>query len=196
MTMTEHHDTGTKILAIVGLTGSGKSEVVNYITEKGFPKVYFGGVILNAMKDLGIEWTADNEKKFREDIREREGKDFVVNRIIKEINDLIQAGQHRIVADGLYTWTEYRTLKRAFPGELTVTAVVAPKTIRHHRLTTRAIRPLTIEEANSRDWAEIENLEKGGPIAIADYYLNNEGSLDALHTQIDHLLKKTHFIYL
>lgn len=192
--MTEHHDTGSKILAIVGLTGSGKSEVVNYITEKDVPKVYFGGVILNAMKDAGIEWTASNEKQFREDIREREGKDFVVNQIVKEIHNLIDAGQHRVVADGLYTWTEYRILKHEFPGELTVAAVVAPKNIRHHRLTTRPVRPLTIEEANSRDWAEIENLEKGGPIAIADYYLNNEGNLDALHTQIDHLLDETHFI--
>jgi len=192
--MTEHHDTGTKILAIVGLTGSGKSEVVNYITEKGVPKVYFGGVILNAMKEAGIEWTAENEKQFREDIRAQEGKDFVVNRIVKEIRDLIAAGQRRIVADGLYTWTEYKILKHEFPGELTVAAVVAPKNLRHHRLTTRPIRPLTVEEANSRDWAEIENLEKGGPIAIADHYLTNEGSLDTLHKQVDQLLDETHFL--
>lgn len=192
--MTEHHDTGTKILAIVGLTGSGKSEVVNYVTEKGVPKVYFGGVVLNAMKESGIGWTEANEKKFREDIRVQEGKDFVVNRIVKEIHDLINAGQRRIVADGLYTWTEYKILKHEFPGELTVAAVVAPKTLRHHRLTNRPVRPLTIEEANSRDWAEIENLEKGGPIAIADHYLTNEGSLDTLHKQVDQLLEETHFL--
>jgi len=192
--MTEHHDTGTKILAIVGLTGSGKSEVVNYVTEKGVPKVYFGGVILGAMKEAGIEWTAENEKQFREDIRAQEGKDFVVNRIVKEIRDLIAAGQRRIVADGLYTWTEYKILKHEFPGELTVAAVVAPKNLRHHRLTNRPIRPLTVEEANSRDWAEIENLEKGGPIAIADHYLTNEGSLDTLHKQVDQLLDETRFL--
>ena len=72
-------------------------------------------------------------------------------------------------------------------------AVVAPKHIRHHRLTLRPIRPLTIEEANQRDWAEIENLEKGGPIAIADFYVDNSGSRDTLHTALDDVLKHIDF---
>lgn len=192
--MTEHHDQGKKILAFVGLTGSGKSEAVNYVTEKDIPKVYFGGVILDAMTEAGLEHTQENEKPFREEIRRKEGNDFVVKRIISQIHGLIDAGQRRIVADGLYTWTEYKALKREFPGELTVVAVVAPKNVRHHRLTTRPVRPLTIEEANLRDWAEIENLEKGGPIAVADYYVNNGAGLESLKKQIDQLLEDIHFL--
>lgn len=145
------------------------------------------------MKEAGIEWTEANERQFREEIREREGKDFVVKQIIKEIHDLIDAGQRYIVADGLYTWTEYKLLKREFPGELTVVAVVAPKRLRHHRLTLRPVRPLTVEEASSRDWAEIENLEKGGPIAIADHFLNNDKNIDTLEERIDTLLKDLNF---
>ena len=145
------------------------------------------------MKEAGIEWTEANERQFREEIREREGKDFVVKQIIKEIHNLIDAGQRYIVADGLYTWTEYKLLKREFPGELTVVAVVAPKRLRHHRLTLRPVRPLTVEEASSRDWAEIENLEKGGPIAIADYFLYNDKNIDTLEERIDTLLKDLNF---
>lgn len=174
-----------KIVAFVGLTGSGKSSAVEYLTNKGYPKVYFGGVIYQAMTEAGIERTAESETKFREEIREREGKDFVVNRIVTQIRHLINAGQHRIIADGIYTWTEYKIMKREFPGELTTVAVVAPKHLRHHRLTIRAERPYTLTEADKRDWAEIENLEKGGPIAIADHYIINNGNLDHFHTQID-----------
>jgi dephospho-CoA kinase len=183
----------TKIIAFVGMPGSGKSTAVDYLSDKGYPKVYFGGVILSAMKEAGIEWTEANEKQYREEIREREGKDFVVKRIIKELHDLIDAGQHRIVADGLYTWTEYKMLKREFPGELVVAAVVAPKRLRHHRLTLRPVRPLTNEEANLRDWAEIENLEKGGPIAIADYFLHNDGDVASLHKAVDALAHEAKF---
>lgn len=179
------HFENVKIIAFVGLTGSGKSSAVDYLTSKGYPKVYFGGIVLDAMTEAGLEHTQENEQPFREELREREGKDFVVNRIVTQIRGLIDAGQRRIIADGLYTWTEYKILKREFPGELTVVAVVAPKHLRHHRLTMRPVRPLTVEEADQRDWAEIENLEKGGPIAIADHYIINNGNLDHFHEQID-----------
>ena len=179
------HFENVKIIAFVGLTGSGKSSAVDYLTSKGYPKVYFGGIVLDAMTEAGLEHTQENEQPFREELREREGKDFVVNRIVTQIRGLIDAGQRRIIADGLYTWTEYKILKREFPGELTVVAVVAPKHLRHHRLTMRPVRPLTVKEADQRDWAEIENLEKGGPIAIADHYIINNGNLDHFHEQID-----------
>jgi dephospho-CoA kinase len=187
-----HHE-NVKIVAFVGLTGSGKSSAVGYLTDKGYPKVYFGGVVLDAMTKAGLEHTQVNEQPFREQLREREGKDFIANRIVKQIRDLIAAGQHRIIADGIYTWTEYKILKHEFPGELTVVAVVAPKHLRHHRLTQRPIRPLTDTEANERDWAEIENLEKGGPIAIADHYIINNGNLDHFHEQIDTELEHISF---
>jgi dephospho-CoA kinase len=174
-----------KILAFVGLAGSGKSTAVEYLTEKGYPKVYFGGVVLDEVKKRGLELTQENEQPIREELREKEGKDFVVRRIIKQINDLIDAGQHRIVADGLYTWTEYKVLKHEFPGELNLVAIVAPRALRHRRLAHRPIRPLTAPQADQRDWAEIENLEKGGPIAIADHFIINDGDLGKLHHQID-----------
>jgi dephospho-CoA kinase len=183
-----------KIVAFVGLAGAGKSVAVDYVTAKGYPKVYFGGVILDALTEAGLEHTQENEKKFREEVRAREGNDFVAKRIITQINNLISAGQHRIVADGLYSWTEYKTLKHEFPGELSLVAIVAPKKLRHRRLTDRPVRPLTQAEADQRDWAEIEGIEKGGPIAIADHFIINDSNLDHLYEQVDKVLNEIDFI--
>jgi dephospho-CoA kinase len=183
--MTEHEN--LKIVAFVGLSGAGKSTAVEYFTEKGYPKVYFGGVILQAMEDAGIERTADNEQKFREKIREKNGKDFVANKIVEQIEHLANSGQHRIIADGLYTWTEYQILKKAFPGELEVVAIVAPRHLRYHRLSERKVRPFTATEAHERDITQIEHLEQGGPIAIADHYVINDGSMEELHEKLDAL---------
>lgn len=187
------HTDNAKIVAFVGLAGSGKSSAVDYLTEKGYPKVYFGGVILDEVKRRGLELTQENEQPIREELREKEGKDFVVKRIIKQIHGLMHAGQHRIVADGLYTWTEYKALKHEFPGELTVVAIVTPKHLRQHRMANRPVRPLTPAQLDQRDWAEIENLEKGGPIAIADHYIINATNLEKLHHQIDEILNSIDF---
>ncbi len=186
-------DSPVKIVAFVGLAGSGKSSAVDYLTEKGYPKIYFGGILYKAMEEAGIEITWESQQTFREEIREREGKDFVVKRAIKEARGLIEAGQKRIILDGLYTWSEYKILKHEFPGEITVIAIVTPKHLRKQRMANRPERPMTSEEVDQRDWSEIENIEKGGPIAIADYFIHNEGSLEKLHGEIDKVLEHIHF---
>lgn len=193
--MANSNNSDVKILAIVGMCGSGKSTLIEYLTEKGVPKVYFGGVIYKAMAEAGVERTEDgeSEKKFREEIRQKEGKDFVVNRVIKEAKDLIAAGQKRVILDGVYSWTEYKILRKEWPTEMTVIAVVVPKALRRKRLAERPDRPFDAQAAAERDRSEIENLEKGGPIAIADYYLDNSGSISELHENFAKLLKDIEF---
>jgi len=189
--MTQHSN--VKIVAFVGLAGSGKSVAVEYLTTRGIPKIYFGGIIYKAMEEASIEVTWESQQVFREEIREREGKDFVVKRVIKEARDLIDAGQRRIVLDGLYTWSEYKLLKHEFPGEMTVIAVVTPKHLRKQRLAKRTERPMSGQQVDERDWSEIENLEKGGPIAIADYFVHNDRDVAWLHSQLDDVLHQCSF---
>ena len=184
-----------KIIAVVGMSGSGKSVAVDYLTDMGIPKVYFGGMIYKEMEKRGIERTPDgeSEKNFREMIRETEGKDWVVRQVISEAHNLISAGQKRIVLDGVYSWTEYRTLKKEFPGKLTFIAVVVDKLLRHKRVAKRPERPFSKEEIQERDRSEIENLEKGGPIAMADYYILNNGTVKDLQDRLKEILEQIDF---
>ncbi len=182
-----------KIIAVVGMSGSGKSVAVDYLTAKGYPKVYFGGMIYKEMEKRGVERTPDSERDFREMIRETEGKDWVVRQVIEEVKGLIAAGQKRIVLDGVYSWTEYKTLKHEFPGALTFLAVVVPKKLRYKRVAVRPERPFNAEEIQERDRSEIENLEKGGPIAAADYYVLNDGTVLDMQNKIADILKEIEF---
>lgn len=183
----------TKILAIVGMSGAGKSVAVKYLTERGVPRVYFGGMTLGEMKKRGIEITPENEKIFREQIRREEGNDWVARQAIVEIKDLIGAGQRRVVLDGVYSWTEYRVLKHEFPGELIFVAILADKAVRYERLASRPERPFSRLEAEERDYNETEKLEKGGPIANADYFIFNDGSVEELEQKLKSLLQKIDF---
>mgnify|MGYP002856893418 CR=1 FL=1 len=184
-----------KIVALVGMSGSGKSVAVDYLTAKNIPKVYFGGMIYKEMERRGIERTPDgeSEKQFREMIRETEGKDWVVKQVIEATKKLIAAGQKKVVLDGVYSWTEYKILKHEFPGVLTFVAIVVPKKLRYERVAARPDRPFNLEEIRERDRSEIENLEKGGPIAAADYYILNDGSVEKLQNDLQAILDEVGF---
>lgn len=182
-----------KILAVVGMSGSGKSVAVDFLSEKGFPKVYFGGMILREMEKRGIERTADSERAFREKIRAEEGSDWVVNQVILDVKNLIEAGQKRIILDGVYSWTEYKILKHEFPGMMTFLGVVVPRMLRYERVGKRVERPFNKQEIRDRDWTEIENLEKGAPIAMADYYVLNDGTKEEMSNKLDEILKEIEF---
>ena len=182
---------GVQIVGFVGMPGAGKTEAVHYLTEKGWPKVYFGGLMYNEMTKAGVEITAESQQIFREQLRTKHGKDFLAQLALQEVERLIEAGQKNIVVDGIYSWAEFKTFKHAYHGILNIIAIVAPRRLRHRRLANRPERPFTENEALHRDYTEIENIEKGGPIAIADHYIINDTSLDDLHAKIENILHGT-----
>jgi len=178
------------VIAIVGMPGSGKSAVAEQLKLKGLPIIRFGQIVVDELIRLGLEINPHNERQVREDLRATFGMDVCARRSIPMVRSAYRTSPI-VVVDGLYGWTEYKTLKAEFREKLTVIAVVAAREIRYERLRTRGVRPLTRDEAEVRDVAEIESLEKGGPIAIADYFLPNEGSLDSLHVMVEDLFRKS-----
>lgn len=175
-----------KILAIVGMCGSGKSIASEYYENLGYQKVYFGGVTMMKLKEEGLEVNPENERMMRERLRKEYGMGAYAYLLLSQIEELSKKGN--VVLDGLYSWDELKILKDKFPDML-VLSIVVNKKDRYSRLVDREIRPLTNEEANKRDITEIENLAKGGPIAFADYYILNNGNLDDYKNDLDKITK-------
>ncbi len=94
------------------------------------------------------------------------------------------------VLDGLYSWQEYKLLKARYGDDLVLVAVYSSPRTRQARLPVRQVRPLTPEESAKRDHNEIENLDKGGPIAVADFTLVNECSLEELTRDTEKLIER------
>jgi dephospho-CoA kinase len=94
-----------------------------------------------------------------------------------------------VVVDSLYSLSEYRALKSAFGTDFLVIAVVAPKQLRYKRLETRYERPFTRSEAEERDLAEVGKIEKGGPIALADYTIVNDGEPSKMFGEVTRILE-------
>jgi dephospho-CoA kinase len=177
-----------KVIVFVGMPGAGKSVCMEYLKSKGVPSVYFGGITLDEIKRRGMEVNEASEKLVREDIRAKEGKGAYAVRIIREIEEHFDRGADQVVVDGLYSWTEYKIFKESFGENAIIIAVVAGRAVRHRRLASRKVRPLDMAEAERRDYAEIEHLEKGGPIANADFFLANDENVEQLEHDLQRLL--------
>ena len=167
-----------KIVAIVGMCGSGKSIASDILEKKGFKKVYFGGVTLEKLKEKGLEVTPENEKMMREKLREDLGMGAFAKILLPKIKEL--SIENNVVLDGLYSWDEYKILNEELGKDMKTIAIITDKKIRYKRLTEREVRPLTKKEAKERDLAEIENIAKAPPIAYADYFILNNGTLEEL----------------
>lgn len=177
-----------KIIAIVGMCGSGKSVACDYLIQRGFEKVYFGGVTLDKLKEENLEINPENEKYIREKLRSELGMAAYAIILLPKIKEL--AKSHDVVLDGLYSWDELKTLKDEFGDALTVIAIIVDKNLRYERLRKRTNRPLNYEEAKKRDISEIENIAKAGPIAYADYYIDNNGTFDDFDQRLEEILRK------
>lgn len=175
------------LFAIVGMCGSGKSIASDYLVELGYNKVYFGGVTMKKLKEEGLEVNAENEKMMRERLRKDLGMGAFAIVLLPEIKECIEKGN--TVLDGVYSYDEVKILKEEFP-ELKIIAVVCDKKIRYDRLLIREIRPLTNEEAEKRDISEVENIAKAPPIAMADYYILNNYSIEEYKQRIDEIIRK------
>ena len=165
-----------KVISIVGMSGAGKSEVAKVFEESNFIKIRFGDLTDDEIKKRGLEPNEKNERYIRELLRKEHGMSAYAKLNLAKINSALKLSD--VVIDGLYSWEEYTFLKAYYGENFYVVAVWASPRIRYQRLMTRLKRYLTLEEAVSRDRAEIENINKGGPIAMADCTIINESSLE------------------
>ena len=172
-----------KVVSIVGMAGSGKSEVANVFERNGFKKIRFGDITDEEIKKRGLELNEKNECYVRQQLRKEHGMAAYAKLNLSKIDVLLESSD--VVVDGLYSWEEYTLLKSRYGDDFHVVAVWASPKTRHSRLGKRQIRPLTVEEAASRDIAELENTNKGGPIAMADFTIMNETSLEDLERETE-----------
>jgi dephospho-CoA kinase len=171
-----------KIIAVIGMCGSGKTEAVKFFEDNGYEKVYFGEVVMDEMNKLGLEINEINERSTRESLRKDYGMGVMAIKSIEKIDKLIE--KSNVVIESLYSWEEFKIVKKKYSDAFKLLCIYTTKDLRYKRLGDRAIRPLSRIQAESRDFAEIENLEKGGPIAFADYTVFNDGSLENLKTNL------------
>lgn len=163
-----------KYIAIVGLPGSGKTAAADFFRLHNCAILRFGDQTDVGLAELGLPRTEENERMYREKIRRDLGMAAMAIKIEPRIKQA-ETNSDIIVLDGMRSWEEYQHLRKKYP-QLIVLSIYASPNVRYERLRKRSVRPLTPVESRNRDQSEIENLNSGGPIAMADYVITNEGT--------------------
>jgi dephospho-CoA kinase len=175
-----------KVIAIVGMTGSGKSEAAARFEEKGFVRIRFGDITDEEVKKRSLMLNEENERSVRESLRRDYG--MAAYAVLNKPRIDAALSETDVVVDGLYSWEEYLFLKQSYGDNLCVVAVWSPPQTRYKRLAVRQKRGLTREEAAGRDRAEIEHVNKGGPIAMADFTIINDSTMEDLVKETDRII--------
>jgi len=186
-----------KVVAFVGMPGSGKGTCTTYLAEKyKFPVIHFGDMLYEEIARRGLDNVAD-EQFVRVDMRRMEGPTVLAKHAARKTDTLFEAGNNIVVLDGLYSWTEYKFLHEKYGDDLIMIATAASKDVRHHRILTRKDnhrKYTSVQQIIDREIAEIENVEKGGPIAFADYTIVNNSDKEFLLQDLDVLLRELKII--
>jgi len=183
-----------KVIAVVGMPGAGKTEAAMYLLKLGLNRVYFGDCCFDEIKKRGLKTDAKIEKEVREDLRKKYGMGAFAILSMPKIKDAYKKGD--VVIESMYSWEEYKIVKEKYKKYFKVIAICANTELRHKRLTGRkelkhgVARKFSMKDAEERDFVQIENIATGGPIAIADYIILNEGSKKDLFENLEKILKK------
>jgi len=172
------------------MAGSGKSEVARLLEDNGFIRIRFGDITDEEISKKGLVLSEDNERIIREQLRKEYGMAAYALLNLPKIESAFK--RFNVVVDGLYSWEEYILFKSHFGSDLLVLAVWSSPKTRYRRLALRKQRPLTPDEAAARDKAEIENVNKGGPIVMADYTILNESTLEKLRAEAKKVISVQH----
>jgi len=90
-----------KVVSIVGMAGSGKSEVSRVFEENGFIRIRFGDVTDAEIKKRGLELNEENEHYIRELLRKEHGMAAYAILNQPKIDSALKHSD--VVIDGLYS---------------------------------------------------------------------------------------------
>lgn len=184
------------IIGITGLSASGKDTVADYLKQKGFAYFSLSDIVRKFCREKGRETTRENLINAANFLRQNYGHNYLATQILEKIKNqqLVKA-----VVVSIRHPEEVRTLKadRSFM----LMNIVAPIEMRFARTQKRQGRPE--DRDNFAEFKAHEDQERTGSgagqqldavIAMADYEIENSGTVRELNNKIDSLINSQQII--
>ena len=179
-----------QVIGIVGLPGSGKTEVAKTLSKFDVPSVRMGDVVWSELKRRGKDITEANVGELSNEFRKREGMGAIAKRCVPLIQSCGK-GKRAVVVDGIRGIAEVDEFRRAFGKNFHLVGTWASQETRYKRIASRkrADDSITHESFREKDLREL-SWGLGEAIALSDYMMLNEGDIKELRTRALYLFKK------
>ena len=165
-----------KVVGVVGMPASGKTEAAEVAHEEGVPVVSMGDVIREEVELRGLEPTDKNMGRVGVALREKEGDEAVAQRCASEIRN---KDASVVLVDGVRSADEAEFFREEFGEDFVLVAVEAPFETRLERVRERGRSDDAdaADELRERDEREL-GYGMGEAIEEADVTIQNDGSLE------------------
>ena len=180
------------IIGITGTLGAGKGTVVEHLVkEHGFEHLSARAFFVAGMEQEGIPINRDTMISYANRLRKEHGPRYVFDSLWERASQK----EGNVVIESIRTLAEAGAVK-AQPGAVLL-AVDADPEIRYKRITERksALDNVSFEEFLAQEEREMHSDDPNkqnlrGCIERADVIIENNGTLEELHGQIDTILKE------
>lgn len=185
------------ILVVVGLPGSGKSTIAEFLREEDFDVIEFGDIWRELLKKAKIPLNdPKGTREFTRMLREKHGKDIYARYAVKKI----RKSMRHVVLMGVRSTYEMDYLKKKV-SKIEIIAIRSPFETRFERMKKRAKPedPKTLADfkwlntREKRGFLPDKKEERHGVLIVmkkADYAINNNGTKEQLKENLDKVLTK------
>jgi dephospho-CoA kinase len=177
------------VLGITGSRGSGKDTVANYLRSKYRFRIltYTNDVLSPILKKRGLDVTRENLINLALEMRRKNGKDALTVEMCRKIK---HEGFWAI--SGVRYPEEHDYFRKCFNGDFRLVDVECSAKKRHERVVRRGTKGeagMTFEKFMEIEEKETERIIEE-TVKLADFRINNNGTISQLNRKIDDLAKK------
>ncbi len=178
------------VIAAVGKNGTGKDYFLEYLAKKyDLPMISIGDVVRELAAKDGLDLTRDNLHKTSKKYMEKHGQTFFPEQIVSKIKE---SGSELYLVSGVRPLSDVVFLKAAFGDEFVlVDVVITDDEVRYGRMLARGSDRdgNSVEKLREFDAGEEKLFQTSETEKMADYVINNDGTVDDFYAAIEEFYK-------
>ncbi len=172
-----------RVIVVVGMPAAGKNIARIWSESNGIPYFATGDLVRQEVSKRGLEPNPENMAVVSTELRENDGLG-VTRHALKKAMD---SGSTMVFLEGMRSWPEIELIREK--TDALVVAFLAPRNFRLDRIKARRRADDSAEAFAERDNREID-YGTTIPIALADEYVLNTGTIDDALKAMDAVIRK------